>query len=46
MPDTIVPEIKELIEACWQHEPKDRPTSEEILFKLENVIYPKYWPSK
>lgn len=46
MPDKILPEIKELIEACWQHDAKDRPTSEEVLFKLENFVYAKYWPNK
>lgn len=32
--DSINPNFKEMIESCWSHDPKDRPTFEEIFEKL------------
>ncbi len=36
--DPIPPQTNDLIERCWSHDPKDRPSMEEVSRQLENIL--------
>ncbi len=36
--DPISQQINDLIELCWSHDPKDRPSMEEVSQQLENIL--------
>ncbi len=36
--DPIPPQINDLIERCWSHDPTDRPSMEEVSQQLENIL--------
>lgn len=41
VPEDCIPELQELIEGCWEQEPEDRPSMEEIydsLIEIERVV--------
>ena len=44
IPSTCPAVFKELIELCWLHEPKQRPTSSDVFDKISEIInqIPKY----
>ena len=37
IPATLQPELATLIRACWQHQPEQRPTANQIVVVLQKV---------
>jgi serine/threonine protein kinase len=37
IPDSVLPPARELMDACWEADPDDRPTFEEIVDRLEEI---------
>ncbi len=43
MPAELSEDIKALILSCWRPEPNDRPSSEDILNRLNQMSFPDHW---
>eukprot|EP00038_Savillea_parva_P019186 m.26706 g.26706 ORF g.26706 m.26706 type:complete len:619 (-) comp4340_c0_seq1:99-1955(-) len=37
VPDDVVDEVKEILNQCWQFDPRDRPTADELLHQLRDL---------
>jgi len=38
LPPRILPAVKQLVQKCWEHEPRDRPSLLEILSLLQSIL--------
>lgn len=42
IPSTCIPSLASLMKKCWAHDPEDRPTFKEVLFRLDEIAVDCY----